>query len=129
MKRIGSSVIVLLALVLLTLVLPDARASKKKVDAEYALVGVSVFREPGLSLPDANVTLVPDPEPGQAPVKIKKLEAISDSRGELVFRVPAAPMRYSVKVFVKGFNKDQKTVSIQGDERVDVTFLLHQESK
>ena len=75
MKRIGSSVIVLLALVL-----PDAYASKKKADAEYALVGVSVFREPGLSLPDANVTLVPDPEPGQAPVKIKKLEAVSDSR-------------------------------------------------
>ena len=124
MRRIGSSL-----LLVLTVVLPAASADKKKLPEAYSLVDVSVFREPGLALPDAKLTLIPNPAPDQAPLKMKKLEAVSNERGEFVFRVPAAPMRYDVKVAARGFNHDQKTVSIQGEERVDVTFLLHEESK
>src|SRR5690349_10731437 len=76
MRRIGSSILVLAAIGSLALA-----ADKKKVEP-YALVAGTVFREPGFALPGADVTVVPNPGPGQAPVKIKKLQALSNARGE-----------------------------------------------
>jgi len=127
MRRRKSGISLVLAL--LTLV-PAAEAGKKKTAPEsYALVSGSVFHEPGLALPGADVTLIPNPAPDSLPVKIKKMQTVSDARGEFVFRVPAAAMHYTVKVAAKGYHGEEKPVVIQGEERSEVTFLLHDESK
>jgi hypothetical protein len=115
---------------LLAATLPLIAAGKKKAVPEaYGLVGVSVFHEPGLSLPEADVTLIPAPVAGELPVKVRKMQAVTDSRGEYVFRVPAATMTYTVKVAAKGFHGEEKSVTVHGEERTDVTFTLHEESK
>ncbi|HYL77085.1 MAG TPA: carboxypeptidase-like regulatory domain-containing protein [Bryobacteraceae bacterium] len=115
---------------LLALALPLVAAGKKKAMPEaYGLVSVSVFHEPGLSLPEADVTLIPAPAAGELPVKVKKMQAVTDSRGEYVFRVPAATMTYTVKVTAKGYHGEEKSVTVHGEERADVTFTLHEESK
>jgi len=114
----------------LAAVLPVAAAGKKKAVPEpYGLVAGSVFRDSGYALPYAEITLVPNPPPNTSPVKVKKMQAVSDARGEFVFRVPPATMTYLVKVVAKGFHSEEKAVTIQGEERVDVTFMLHEESK
>jgi hypothetical protein len=120
--------VIILAL-LLAVVLPAAAGKKKVVPEPYGLVAGSVFRDSGYALPSAEITLVPNPPPNTPPVKMKKLQAVSDARGEFVFRVPAASMSYLVKVAAKGFHGEEKPVTIQGEERVDVTFMLHEESK
>jgi hypothetical protein len=107
-----------------------AFADKKTAAAAYAVVVVNVFREPGFALSGAQVSLVPDPEPGQAAVKAKKMQAVCNNRGEAAFRVPPEPMRYLVKAQFKGFHPEEKSVSIQGEsERAEVTLELHAESK
>jgi hypothetical protein len=124
-KRICTSLVLLLAAVL-----PVSAAGKKKAVPEpYGLVAGSVFRDSGYALPYAEITLVPNPPPNTPPVKVKKMQAVSDARGEFVFRVPTATMSYLVKVAAKGFHSEEKPVTIQGEERVDVTFMLHEESK
>jgi hypothetical protein len=81
-------------------------------------------------LPNAEVVLVPDPPPDAPRTKIKKLQTVSDSRGEFAFRVPTAAMRYILKVSAKRFHSDEKPVTVEGLEgRLDVTFQLHEESK
>lgn len=124
-RRSGTS----LLLLLLACVLPAEAAKKKPVPQSYALVAGTVFEERGYAVPSAGVTLIPDPHPGNGPAKIKKLEATSDARGEFVFRVPPGAMQYTVKVAAKGFQPAEKSVSVQGEERVDVTFQLQPESK
>ena len=123
-KRSGVS----LALLFLIPLLP-APAAKKSKPESYSLVAGTVFRESGYALPQAEITLIPDPQPDSTPAKVKRLQAYSDARGEFVFRVPPAAMHYIVKVAAKGFQPAQKPVVIQGEERVDVTFQLQPESK
>jgi Carboxypeptidase regulatory-like domain len=93
-----------------------------------ALIGVSVFREPGFAVPGAEVQLSATPS-GQPAPKMKKIKGVSNARGEFVFRVPPGPMQYTVSVSVKGLKPQAKAVSVQGEERVDVTFTLERESK
>jgi hypothetical protein len=38
-------------------------------------------------------------------------------------------MRYLVKASAKGFHSEEKPVTVQGEDRLDVTFQLHEESK
>ncbi|MBZ5610407.1 MAG: carboxypeptidase-like regulatory domain-containing protein [Acidobacteriia bacterium] len=129
-KRSGTRLAFPLLALLVAILPPAASAAKKKLaPAAYGLVSGTVFQESGYALPDADVVLIPDPQPDSAPVKVKKLQAISDARGEFVFRVPPAPMRYTVTVTAKGFQVQQKSVTVQGEERVDVTFQLQAESK
>ena len=123
MRRIGSSILLLAAVV------NGALAAEKRKVEPYGLVAGTVFREPGFALAGAAVTVVPNPEQGQAPVKIKKLQAFSDARGEFAFRVPPVPMRYTVHVTAKGYQAQEKSVSIAGEERTEATFELHPESK
>jgi len=118
-----------LLLLLLACVLPAEAAKKKPVPQSYALVAGTVFEERGYALPGADVTLIPDPQPGDGPAKVKKLQATSNARGEFVFRVPAGPMQYTLNVGAKGYQPARKSVSVQGEERVDVTFQLQPESK
>ena len=124
-RRSGTSLLLLLAAVFSL-----TAADRKKAPPEpYALVGGTVFKESGFVLPGADVTLLPNPQPDTPAVKMKKMQATTDSRGEFVFRVPAAGMRYTLRASAKGFQSDEKSATVQGEERVDVTFQLREESK
>ena len=124
-KRTGISLLLLAA----AFIFPVEAEKKKPAIQPYALLEGTVFRETGLSLPNASIVLIPDPPPDTPSPKVKKLQAVSDARGEFAFRLPTASMRYTVKVSAKGYRSDQKSVTIQGEDRVDVTFQLHEESK
>lgn len=124
-KRIGISL--LLALIA---ILPPAQAAKKKTEPEsYALVSGTVFRDPGLALPNATVILTPDPSPGAPAVKIKKQQTVCNSRGEFVFRLPPLSMHYTVRAAAKGYRDQEKSIDVEGEARVDVTFSLQAQSK
>ena len=126
MRRIGSSVLILLAF---SLAATAFAAKKPKADEPYAIVGGTVFRASGLSLPGADVVIAPDPQPGQTAVKIAAPKAVSDARGEFAFRVPVTAMRYRVTAKMKGFEPQQKSVDIEGEARTDVTLILPPVSK
>lgn len=124
-KRIGTSLVLLLIAFL-----PQAEAGKKKEAAEsYAIVSGTVFRDPGFALADAIVTLAPDPAAPAPAVKAKKAQTTCNFRGEFVFRVPPANARYIVKATAKGYHEEEKAIEVRGEERVEVTFSLHEESK
>jgi hypothetical protein len=123
-KKIGISL--LLALIA---ILPDAQAAKKKTETEpYALVSGTIFRDPGFALSNATVTLTPD-QPRDASTKIKKLQTVSNSRGEFVFHIPPINMHYIVRAVANGYHEEEKSVEVQGETRVEVTLSLHEESK
>ena len=125
-KKSGAS----LALLLLTLFPTASEGAKKKVAAPaYALVSGTVFQEKGYALPSAEITLVSDPQPDSSTVKVKKMQAVSNARGEFVFRVPPASMRYTVKVSAKGYQGQEKPATVQGEVRIELTFQLQPESK
>ncbi len=83
------------------------------------MIAGTVFRPPGLALPDAEVTVTP--KEGEKP---KKLKTVTNFRGEFAVRVPAVPMKYSVDVKAAGFKPDQKTVAIEGEQSRELSFLL-----
>ncbi len=124
-KRIGISLLLLAA----AFALPGAAARKKAAAEPYVLLDGTVFRDNGFALPNAEVVVIPDPGPEAAPTKLKKLQAVSDSRGEFAFRLPVLNMRYLVKVSAKGYRNETKPVTVQGEDRLDVTFQLQPESK
>ncbi len=105
-----------------------AAADKPKKQESYSVVAGTVFRESGLSLPGASVTLAPENEAG-AKVRVKKLTATSDGRGEFAFRVPAVAAKYVVQATMKGYSSETKTVFVSAEERIDVTLSLREESK
>jgi len=124
-KKIGISL--LLALIA---ILPQAQAGKKKADPEsFALVSGTVFRDPGFALPNAVVTLTPNPSQDASVAKIKKIQTVCNSRGEFVFRIPPVRMRYTVRAAAKGYRDEEKPVEVEGEARVEVTFSLREESK
>lgn len=129
-KKIGTSLIGISLTLLVAALLPFAAAAKKKPPLEtYALISGSVFQESGYSLPDAAVTLVAEPPSGDAAVKVPKMEMASDARGEFIFRVPPSPMSYTIVVAAKGYQSQRKSVSVEGETRIEVTFQLERESK
>jgi Carboxypeptidase regulatory-like domain len=130
-KRIGISPIGTSIVLLLTVFLSFGAAAPKKKPAldTYAVVSGNVFQESGYALPDAAVTLAVEPEAGGESAKAQKMEAISDPRGEFVLRVPPGPRHYTVTVSAKGYQSQRKTVDVQDQERVEVTFQLERESK
>lgn len=99
-----------------------------KGDAPHAVVAGTVFRENGFSLPGAAVALAVKEAPG-VPKKMKKLQSVSDSRGEFAFRVPPGAATYVVRASLKGFQSVEKEASVSGEERVEVTLVLPAESK
>jgi len=124
-SRIGINLVLLVAALL-----PMVAAAKKKPALDtYAVISGSVFQESGYALPDAAVTLVAEPASGGPAVKAQKMEAVSDARGAFIFRVPPGPMNYAVVVAAKGYQSLRKSVTVEGQERVEVTFQLDRESK
>lgn len=125
-RRIGISLLFWLAAVIPLGVF----AGDKKTSAQpYAVVGGTVFQESGFALPNAVITLSPEPQVGDSAIKAKKMQAISDARGEFVFRVPASLLRYTLRVAAKSHQTQEKSVTVEREERVDVTFQLQPESK
>jgi hypothetical protein len=100
-----------------------------KNDAPHAVVAGTVFRENGFSLSGATVTLAAKDAPGVPKTKAKKLQSVSDGRGEFAFRVPPGAATYVVRASLKGFQAVEKEASVSGDERVEVTLMLPAESK
>ncbi len=124
--RIGASGLLLLAIVGGTAA--GTCWAKDRKAQPHALIAGTVFRESGLSLPGAEITLtvVEESGPGR---KARPMEARSDARGEFAFRVPPTPARYRLSVKAHGYLPEEKTVSISGEERVDVFFRLRRASK
>jgi Carboxypeptidase regulatory-like domain len=103
-------------------------AAADRNDAPHAVVAGTVFRENGFSLPGAAVTLTVKDAPG-VPKKMKKLQSVSDPRGEFAFRVPPGAAAYVVRASLKGFQSVEKEATVSGEERVEVTLVLPAESK
>ena len=125
-KRIGTSVTLLSTLLLVALTSIGAAPKKKPSLDTYGLVSGSVFDDRGYAFPGADATIEPEAQPSN---KTKPIEAVSDARGEFVVRVPPGPMHYSATVHAKGYQSQRKTVSVEDQERVEVTFQLERESK
>ena len=120
-KRIGISLLILAASLV-----PVASAAKKKPPEVYAVISGSVFQESGYALPDADVSLVPEEQSDKAS---KPMTAVTDARGEFVFHVPPGPAHYAVTVDARGYQRQRKSVSVQDQERVEVTFQMEHQSK
>ncbi len=101
---------------------------KKKADAAFAVVAGSVFRNNGMSLAGAEVILTSGGDSQEAK-KFKKIIYITDARGEFAIRVPARKMEYKVSVSAPGYQTGEKSVTIAGEERVDVFIQLEAASK
>ncbi len=87
------------------------------------MIAGTVFRDTGLSLPGAEITITPLPA-GEQKTKVRPVKVVSDARGEFVVRVPPGPARYRVAASARGYQTAERTVEIQGEERVDLNFLL-----
>lgn len=104
-------------------------ARDKKAVEPYSIVSGTVFREPGLAMAGAEIVITPKLADGSQ-MKLKITRAFSDDRGEFAFRVPPTAAAYKVRASAKGFRADEKTAEVSGEgERVDVTFMLENESK
>jgi hypothetical protein len=123
-SRLSSVILVLLVL----LAVPALSAKKPKKASEapqpFAMIAGTVFRPPGFALPGAVIQIEPESES-----KSKKIKAVSDSRGEFAVRVPPVPMKYTVTVNSNGYQAQQKTVAIEGEQRKDLSFQLEPEAK
>jgi hypothetical protein len=99
-------------------------------NASFSVIAGTAYRPPGLSLSGARVRIRPLEVPKQnTGAKLKGAEATTDSRGEFAFRVPAVPAKWSVEVSAGGYQPQSKTVSIEGEQRIDLSFVLEPETK
>lgn len=87
------------------------------------MIAGSVFRPPGFALPGAQVVITPE-QPEVNGVKLKKSELVANFRGEFAVRVPVVPAKWRVDVKMNGYRPDQKSVSVEGEQRFDLSFLL-----
>jgi hypothetical protein len=112
----------------LTLLATAGVGKDRQASAPYALLAGTVFQESGLSLPGARIEVVPTGRL-QGDRKFKRLEAVSDARGEFAFRVPVQEMEYKLTVTAAGYLPQEKTAQVAGGVRVDVFFRLQAASK
>jgi hypothetical protein len=118
--RTGSS---LLAILLLVAAAFDGYGKDKKPPEPYAVIAGTTFRPPGFALPGARVRITPESD-ASGSVKLKSFEAQTDARGEFAFRVPVVPMKWTVNVQFSGYQAQTKAVSVDGEQRVDLSFQL-----
>lgn len=100
----------------------------KKEQAPSALIAGTVFRETGMALAGAQVTLAAEGDSKEAR-KFKKIQVQTSLRGEFVIRLAAVPMRYTLSVKAPGYQLQEKPVTITGEDRMDVFFRLEPASK
>ena len=100
-----------------------ADGKEKKAPEAYAVIAGTTFRPPGFALPGAKVRIAPE-STASGGVKLKSAEAQTDARGEFAVRVPVVPMKWTVHVQANGYEAQAKTVSIDGEQRVDLSFQL-----
>ena len=94
-------------------------------EESYALIVVSVFREPGFAVPRAEVQLSVEKIDASAGKRASKAQkGLTDARGEIGFRVPPVPGSYQVAVEMEGFESAAKAVTVNRDERADVYIML-----
>jgi hypothetical protein len=113
----------LLFLLLVGLVLTPAFAAKKKAPETFAIIAGTTFRPPGFALPGSKVRIEPG-SPRSGDIKLKAVESVTDSRGEFAVRVPPVPVEWTVRVQANGYQPQSRKVSISGEERVDLSFVL-----
>lgn len=102
---------------------PKEKPAKDKSKKSFAVIAGTVFRDPGFAFPGVAILLEPAPE-GKTSVKVKKMDAVTDSRGEFAFRVPAAAMRYNLTIQATGHTTEKRSVTIAGEERQEVFVTL-----
>jgi hypothetical protein len=124
----GSKLAGLVLALLVVCVAPAVAEKKPKKPSEasqpYSLIAGTVFRPPGFALPGAEIEIVPETEG-----KTKKLKTTSDSRGEFALRVPPVPMKYKVDVKRSGYQSQQQSVAIEGEQQKALTFQLEPAAK
>ena len=49
---------------------------------------------------------------------------VTDARGEWVVRVPPVPAKWRVDVKIKGYRPEQRSVSVTGEQRIDLSIIL-----
>jgi hypothetical protein len=115
--------------VLAALALPAYADKKEKQTPEaFAVIAGTAFRPPGFALPGAKVKVAPE-SPAAGGIKLKAIEAVTDIRGEFAVRVPVVPMKWTVYVQGSGYVAQSKSVVIDGEQRVDLSFQLEPASE
>lgn len=123
--RIGSRLAAFAIATLFCAPAPVVAKKEKSKDSQavFALIAGTIYRPPGFALPGVEVKLVPESSESQN-VKLKKAEAVTDARGEFAVRVPAVPAKWRVDVKVNGYRLEQRSVSVTGEQRVDLSIIL-----
>ena len=121
MEKVSRS---LAAILLLTAALAPAQNNNEGV------IAGSVFRDSGLSLPGAKVTVTPVAASNtEGKKKPKVVKTQTDSRGEFAVRVPAGAVRYDVSVEADGYEPETKQAQVEWKQRVDLFFRLQAAKK
>jgi hypothetical protein len=122
--RIGSRFIIIAAvLVCSAFAAFGAKKDKPENAPAYALIAGTVYRPPGFALPGVKVVVEPEQAESHG-AKLKKTEAVTDSRGEWAVRVPPVPAKWRIDVKVNGYRPEQRSVSVEGEQRVDSSIVL-----
>ncbi len=117
-RRLDAARLVGLLVALLAAGAVEAADKKKSRLAPQALVAGSVFQESGFTLKGARVVAFNADRPRE------RKETTTDLQGEFAMRFPAGKARYTLEASAPGFVAEKKTVDVEGDERIEVTFRL-----
>jgi len=122
-KKAGSSAWLLACLLAFDPSSLHGRKQEKPAAVPFAIIAGTVFRPPGLAFPGASVRIEPDQVQASG-AKLKRSDAMTDSRGEFAIRVPAVPSKWTVHVQAKGFGEQSKNVLVEGEQRHELSFQL-----
>jgi hypothetical protein len=124
--RTGSKVFLTLLVGFAVLAVSAPAKGKDKgseAPAPYAVIAGTTFRPPGFALAGARVRISPDTAQSGG-TRLKPSEAVTSHRGEFAFRVPAVPAKWLVRVECSGYQTQTRTVSVDAEQRLDLSFLL-----
>jgi len=125
--RTGSKILTLTLLVTALLTCPSTAFGKKDkakaASPAFALIAGTVYRPPGFALVGAEIVIAPEPT-DDASAKLKKINAVPDARGEWAVRVPPVPATWRVDVKMNGYRPEQRSVSVTGEQRIDISIIL-----
>ena len=96
----------------------DEPTEKKQALRPYALIFGNVFDAGGRLFMGAEVKIQREGE------RKSRWETRSDSRGEFAVRLPAGRARYTIALRAKGFADEVRTVAVENEERIDLSFRL-----